>query len=121
MLLNVAERIVLLQLLPVEGDVITLRVVREARGLIGLTEFELKRFEVVQDNGSVRWSNATPNGAEVEIGAAVAGIVSVELQKLNTARKLTENHLSLYEKFCERAREDKPAPPLEPEKAVKGK
>ena len=103
MLLSVADRLLLLQLLPTEGDVTTLRVVRDARAAIGLTEFELKRFEVVQDNGTVRWSNSKAESVEIEIGDAAAGIISAELQKRNTARKLNEAHLPLYEKFCERS------------------
>ncbi|HAM59613.1 MAG TPA: hypothetical protein DCQ64_31060 [Candidatus Rokubacteria bacterium] len=103
MQLTVADRLLLLQLLPTEGDVTTLRVVRDARAAIGLTEFELKRFEVVQDNGTVRWSNSKAESVEIELGAAAAGIISADLQERNKARKLTEAHLPLYEKFCERS------------------
>lgn len=103
MLLNVAERLILLQILPGQGDVITLRVIREARGRIGLSEFELKAFRVQQDGATIRWDSARAREAEIEIGEAARGIVAAELRKLNDAKKLTEHHISLYEKFCERA------------------
>ena len=61
--LKVAERLMLLNLLPQEGDIVTLRVVREAQQVIGLSEDELKELEI--HNPTV--NECLQCGAKVEV------------------------------------------------------
>jgi len=97
MILNVHERLVLLSIIPKEGDYVTLRILRELRMALGLTEEEIKKWNVVQADTRVTWDE---NGeAEIPIGEKAMGIIIDTLRELSNRNKLNENSLELYEKF----------------------
>lgn len=72
--LKVAERLMLLNLLPKEGDIVTLRVIRDAQQAIGLTEEELEALEIhspeqgICQNPDCKFRWDLPEGAK-ETGA----------------------------------------------------
>jgi hypothetical protein len=102
MLLDVEERLVLLNLLPAEGDIITLRVLRDLRNTLGLSEDELAVLHFENVGGSLRWSTegAEQIGeVEVKLGAVAKSIIVAALDRLNQDKKLRREHLSLCDKF----------------------
>ena len=101
MILTLPERIVLLNVLPAEGNVITLRVAQQLRMEVALSEEEIAKAELVQDGERMHWKAGADVSKDVEIGEAARGIVVEALKKLNEQSKLTTNHISLYEKFVE--------------------
>ncbi len=102
MLLEIQERLALVQLLPQEGDYAGIKTLRRAKEMIFFTEEEKARLKFEDKPGGVLvW--------DVEEGAKMALDIPVDEWTTNTIRevlinlsnenKLTEMQLSLYEKF----------------------
>jgi len=103
--LSVMERLVLLNLLPKEGNFNTLKLIRVARESLSFNDIENQKLKFRQDGGMVVWNpeDAVDIDAnfEVEIGDTVNQQIVDELVKLDKEGKLTDEHFSLYEKFCQ--------------------
>ena len=99
MKLNVKERYVLLQILPREGDFITITVLKELKEKVFPSVVELDEFEIKQVNSQIKWNDKGDEEREIEIGERATDIIVGSLKKLNDEKKLTEDHFSLYEKF----------------------
>lgn len=119
--LNVNERLVLLGILPKEGNFLTIKIVRQLREAVSFTEEEHKVLgfrnagekyineagvEVTVPAGSIGWNPNAPQTKEIEFGIKATEIIKEALEELNKTKKLGEIHFSLYEKFVE-AKEDK--------------
>ena len=98
---KVAERLMLLNLLPQEGDIVTLRVVRDAQSVIGLSEIELTSLELKQEEGKVIWKAEADVEKDIPLGPRVTSIIVDKLTKLSEEKKLTIQQVGLYEKFVE--------------------
>jgi hypothetical protein len=100
MKLDTKERLVLLAILPKEGDFTTLKIVRKLREDLSFTEDEhaVLKFDY-QENGSVKWNLEGDKFKEIEIGEKATDLIVEALKKLNTDRKLTDDHFQLYGKF----------------------
>ncbi len=108
MRLLIHERLNLMGLLPQEGDFTTLRIVREMREALSFTEkeHEALNFKQVEEEGKpaqITWTNPEDSeilNKDVPIGKKGQKIIEDALEKLDKDKKLTEQHFSLYEKFC---------------------
>ncbi|MFH1183917.1 MAG: hypothetical protein V1755_02615 [Chloroflexota bacterium] len=110
MLLNLSERFMLLEILPAQGDFATLKIVRKLREALSLTEAEFKKYRVrtagqmlddgtVVPEGRIVWNAVGQEPREIEIGEKAADIIADVFKKLDREKKLTEQHIDLYEKF----------------------
>ncbi len=99
--LDLSERLMLLNLLPAEGNIVTLRIMQELRAELGFSEEELKLANFVQDGQQTRWDPKVDLSKDVTIGDAACGLIADVLKKLNDESKLTANHLSLYKQFVD--------------------
>lgn len=99
---NVAERLLILQLIPKEGTYLTLKVLRQLQDVVALSEEDIKTFEVHldEDKKQIVWNSKGAEDTEIEIGENGASIVADELKKIDKEGKLTQQTYSLYEKFC---------------------
>lgn len=99
--LTVLERLVLLNILPKEGDFTTIKLMRKLRESLSFDEEELKKIEFIQDGDQTRWNEAATKDMlkPIQIGEKMTDIVHDALKKLNDEKKLTNEHVSLYEKF----------------------
>jgi len=101
--LNVFERLILLSILPKEGNFVTLKIIRKLREDLSFSEEEIAEIDLkLDDKGNATWNPAKDKGKEVEIGGQANKVIVEALEKLNKDNKLTENHLSIYEKFVEK-------------------
>lgn len=101
MYLTIAERIVLLELLPKEGDWAAYKEIHNARMILSLTAEEEKKFEFKVSNGQATWNQ---EGQKYEAELPITDWMTTTYQeilrkkvadkKLNYAREA-----SLYEKF----------------------
>ncbi len=112
MKLLMRERFVLLNILPAEGDISTIKIIHRLRMDLAPTEKELKDYKIVHQEQQVVWDDAMEKkrGAqEKKIGPKAFMIIEEVLKKLSDEKKLTEGLLSTYEKFCgeEKEEEDK--------------
>lgn len=105
--LNVPERIQLITILPLEGDVTTLRIVRELRESLSLSEEEHKEFgvETTEHDGQVtyRWTNPAAASAprEIQFRPKALAIIVEAFKRLNQSKRLRAELLPLYERFVE--------------------
>lgn len=99
MILTVMERLQLLQILPKEGDFLTLKVLRQLKDAISFGEDDHKLYKFEVKDGMARWDNSVPQEKEIVIGEKATDLVMDALKGLNDKKKLTEAHMSLYEKF----------------------
>ena len=99
MKLNIAERFMVLGMLPKESNFATLKIVRQLQESLSLTEEEFKDFDVKQEGQQIQWNKKGTEEKEIEIGEKATDIIIEALKKLNDNNKLTPQHISLYEKF----------------------
>jgi hypothetical protein len=95
--LSVYERLVLLNILPKEGDYLTLKTVREAKEALAF-DSDAEELGVTQTEQGVKCNDWNAERVIELSPRAVAVIVDV-LTRLNKHEKLAEDQLSVYEKF----------------------
>jgi len=102
MKLSILERLMLLNILPREGSFVSLKIVRDLRNSLSFSEAEYKKYQFVESEGRVTWNQTEEQFKDVKIGEKATDIIVEELKKLDKEKKLTEQHLSLFEKFVEK-------------------
>ena len=104
MQLTLKERLLLsMMLLPQQGDIVTLRVLKALKASLGFSEDELQKWNIKQEGQIFTWNpDLKPEDtvAEIEIGPAAFNIVKAQLKKLDEEKKLTEDAIDLWDKFC---------------------
>jgi hypothetical protein len=101
MKLTILDRIVMLGLLPVEGNFRTMRIVRELQSNLSFSEEELAEHQIVQVNsGQVKWANESNSyEKDILVGAVALELIKQKLIKLNSEEALNKDHLELYEEL----------------------
>lgn len=96
--LSVLDRIIILKILPKEGDFTTLKILQQLKLSIGFSEAEHKQagFQP-QDGGMLTWKEFI---TIINIGEKATVIIKEQLRELDKAKKLDETMIPLYEKFC---------------------
>jgi len=100
--LSVFDRLILLNILPKEGDFTTLKIVRKLREDLSFSEDEHKALEFNQDGGNVQWKQAGDVPKDITIGEKATDLIADVLKKLDKEKKLQEQHLTLFERFVEK-------------------
>jgi len=99
--LNVKERIMLLQVVPAEGVRMTdLLIAHELRLKLGFSEEDQQRFGFVQEeDGRLRWKPEADVPVDIKIGPRAHVLIVDTLKKLDADKKLTEDHIDIWELF----------------------
>ena len=99
--LTVPDRLTLLNILPKEGDFTTIKLMRKLRESLSFDEEELKKIGFVQEGDQVRWNQegAASVLKRCQIGEKMTDMIHDALKKLSDEKKLTDQYLSLYERF----------------------
>ena len=133
MQLNILERLALLEIIPKEGDFVTLKLVRKLRETLSFSEVEIAQIDFNQNwrcpkcqketaspdapkcecgsymasTGNVVWDREKGEKVlkEIHMGEKMMTMCVTTLKKLDSEKKLTESYFSLYEKFI-KAEED---------------
>jgi hypothetical protein len=104
--LSVKERFALLDLLPKAGDLTTMRVVQEGLGVLGFSEAEHAALQFTRSaEGGISWQSGADRKPDLPLGPVLTGLIRDELLKLASAKKLTLEHLALYERFAQTGHE----------------
>lgn len=103
--MTVLERLMAMSLLPKEGDYVTWKIIRDLRANLSFSEEEIKALELklVADKGyewKIEGVPAEILNKEIDFGLKAASLLAESIEALNKDKKLTEQHFSLYEKFC---------------------
>ena len=96
---TVEERLLLLHILPKQGNYATLKVVREFREDLSLTEIENKELNVQLKDGAYTWDVKAVKPHYVEMSEMRTKMVVDALKKLDSENQLSEEFLPLYERF----------------------
>ena len=104
--LTVMDRLMLLQVLPKEGDFLSLRILRELKEELSFTEEEQAALELKQNReaGTVNWnleSERAQGPKDVPIVEKATDLIVEALKGLNSRKQLTEAHMPIYERFVE--------------------
>lgn len=99
--LNVYERLILLNILPAEGDITTLRIVRDLRADLSFSEVEHAALSFQREGTAIKWNSAADKAVEIPIGPRGHTLIADRLAALSKEGKLTLEHLPLYERFVE--------------------
>ncbi len=99
MILSVEERLVLLSLLPVEGDYATLKILTDLRMSLSFTEKEVKDWKLVIDTetNSTKWEKNEES--EIPIGEKATDIIVDALKGRDRKKNLPVQAIGVYEKF----------------------
>lgn len=99
--LTLFERFVTMSLLPPEGNYMTLKIIQDLQMELAPSEEEavLAGLFPVEGGGTDAedWDAVPPK--EVVFGDIAKGLIVDALTKLNDKEKLTQQHMTLYEKF----------------------
>jgi len=101
-LLTLKERILLLNILPREGTLVTQKIVKNLRDRFGVSDEDWKTYgmePIPEMPGQVRWDITKDIGTDFELGDKSLEIIKESLQELDNQKKVTEDFLSLYDKF----------------------
>jgi len=98
--LSVLERGLLLNVLPKEGNFITVKIVHDLRMALAFDEHELSalNFRPTPDGLGQMWDDVVPPKV-VEIGEKAAEIIKQGIAALDKAGKLSEEYLPICDKF----------------------
>ena len=99
MLLNTFDRLILLNIMPKEGDITTLKIIRKLKDDLSFSEEEHTALQFKNEDGNIMWKEEADIKKEIEIGEKATDIIAEALKKLNKERKLTEAHIPVFEKF----------------------
>ncbi len=105
--LTIAERMSLLDLLPLQGNIVTLRLLTELRLKVALTAEEIEEYGVKQNRGGdgrvwVEWNpDFDKSRVDISLNDHEKGIVTREIMRLEQQSQLTMNTLPLYDYFVD--------------------
>lgn len=126
MQLNVMERLLLLGILPKQGDFLTLKILRKLKESLSFSEKELEELsfkqkvacpqcgqsmsspepvtcgtcdELMTPTGEVSWKLSKDPNKDIHMGNKAESTCKQALEDLDKKKQLEEKHLSLYEKF----------------------
>lgn len=100
--LTIFERLSLLSILPEEGSVVTLKVIRDLKDELGLSEHEIKDAGLVQKGNAFSISTeARGTRKAISVGETARRLIVDHLEQLSKNEKLSMDCLPLYERFVE--------------------
>ena len=99
--LSVFDRVMLLNILPESGDILTLRIVRKLREELSFTEAELAEFELTHNDGYVQWNKEKVRSKNVEFGAKAKKMVRDALTEKSKNKQLTEQYVEIFDRFVD--------------------
>jgi len=100
MQLNVQERLLLLNSLStVQGNLATLRIVRDLQQELGLSEEEIKAINLRQEDGRAFWDEGKISAKEISFGPAGLDAALSMFTHMDETEKLTIEYLPLYERL----------------------
>ena len=101
--LSFVDRFALLQMLPVEGSVMTIRILRDLKDELGFSEEEVKKSKLKEVPGGVQWDAGmvAKLHKDVPMGEKARDIIRESLEGLEKQKKLKLEFLDLYERFVE--------------------
>jgi hypothetical protein len=99
MKLNIMDRLMLLSILPAEGNLITLKLVRDIKNELSFSEKEIKKIGFKQDETGINWENNINIEKDIKIGDTMKDVIKKQFEELDKENKLNMEHLEIAERF----------------------
>jgi hypothetical protein len=97
--LSVGERLWLLSILPREGDIATLRTLRDLRAELAFSDEETKTLNVRIEGTATKWDPGKAKPKTIAFVRIAWELTAGALQDLNKKKKLNVECVELYDKF----------------------
>ncbi len=99
--LSIGDRIILLQILPVESDYLTYKVINELRMNLSFSEQEIKDYQIKSEKHEGGLTTTWKDGLikEITIGEASKSVLKEAFVNIEKAKKLNAQNVHLYEMF----------------------
>jgi hypothetical protein len=94
---NIGERLMLMGLLPKEGNVLTIKVVRELRQALEFDSFELESAGITINGTRFEWKKDFVK--YVDVSAVAKDVIVKALKELDKSGKVNEAQIVLFDKF----------------------
>lgn len=98
MKLSVVDRLILLSVIPQQGDFTTLKIVQNMRGELSFSEDDHKKLKFRLEEETMHWEEGLED-KEINFGEKATDIIADAFKKLDSQKKLRIEHMKLYEKF----------------------
>jgi hypothetical protein len=97
--LSVLDRVIVLTILPKEGNFATLKILQDMRMALAFTEKELKKFNLQSNDetGQTTWEG--DEEVDIPMGEKATDIVAQAFKDLDKGKKLQVDMMTTYEKF----------------------
>lgn len=99
--LNVAERLVTMDILPKAGTFIEMKVVQGIIKKLSLSNEDIISYDITQKDGRVTWNNKGDEPREFELDQTEVAIVIKSLRNLDETGGVTQETIPVYEKFLQ--------------------
>jgi hypothetical protein len=76
------------------GTIVTMRIKQQLLNDVGFKEKEIKDFEIVTEEGNIKW-NPKAKDVEIEIGEQALKMI---VEALDKSENLNEQYIELYDK-----------------------
>ncbi|MFA6358883.1 MAG: hypothetical protein WCY09_09535 [Candidatus Omnitrophota bacterium] len=97
--LTLPNRLLILSNIPKEGNIITLRIVRELINELALTAEEISEFEVIQLENAVQYNEKAKIPKSFPLDDVKVDVIKKAFKELNDKNKLTLDLVEVYDKF----------------------
>lgn len=96
---KILDRILLLNLLPQQADIVTLRIIKDIKERVELSAKEMEEVKMEQVEASLKWSPEKDISKEIELSEVETKLIKEKLKEANDNKKLTLQHVPLYDMF----------------------
>jgi len=98
--LNIAERLSIVDILPIQGNYITIKTINRLRDLLLPDSKEVKKYNLIQEGNQIKWDSRYSNETkEFDLDEFECEIIKKQLIELDKSEKLTPDLIKVYEKF----------------------
>jgi hypothetical protein len=98
--LNVGERMIILSVLPKEGSIITIKLIRDLISRLGLSAEEFVEFGIKQDGSSLKFNEKGQKRLDFELHDAEIELIRKSLKELDSKGKLIAEMIPIWDMFC---------------------
>lgn len=85
-------------MLPEQGNIITIKLARDLKGKLELSQAEMKAADVKMVNEQLTWEPVEQE-EDIKLSEAETELMVYRLNALDAEDELTEHHISLWDKF----------------------
>jgi hypothetical protein len=100
--LSVKNRIILVGVLPPVGDITSMKQVRVLREELAFSDEENESLQITNNpDGSINWNKEGEYDKPIDISPVMDEVIKAKMVELNEQKKLSENHIEIWDMFVE--------------------